>query len=225
MVEAARARGLQEIAITDHGPDNLTWGVDSAATYLEIKQEVAELNQHYDDIRVLVGSEADIIGLDGEIDIPPRIIKELDVLVVGLHPYIRPAGWPDGFSLIVNNQLGIFSKGIRHKANTANTKAVVEALHRYDVDFVSHPGLFMAVDYQEVARACVKTNTAFEINTGHEFPTLGAVLIAADEGVDFIVNSDAHYPDSVGRMDYGRAMIVQAQLPEERIINLREKEG
>lgn len=199
--------------------------MDSVTTFLDIKREVAALNQEYDDIHVLVGAEANIIGIDGEIDLPEAIIQELDVLIVGLHPYIRPASWNDGVELVLNNQLGKLSRGIRKKVYNSNTKAVVNALHRYDVDIVSHPGLFMGVDYQEVACACVQNNTAFEINAGHQFPSLGAVLTAADEGVDFIVNSDAHYPASVGELDYGRAVIAQARLPVERVINFREKGG
>ncbi|TLM99921.1 PHP domain-containing protein, partial [bacterium] len=69
-VEAALARGLEAIGITDHGPKNIGAGVAKAETYLAIKNEVRALAGEYEKINILVGAEADITGVDGSIDIP-----------------------------------------------------------------------------------------------------------------------------------------------------------
>jgi putative hydrolase len=61
----------------------------------------------------------------------------------------------------------------------------------------------------------------WEINAGHKYPNYQQVLEAARCGVDFIVNSDAHFPESVGYLDYGAWVVEKCQIPLERVKNAR----
>ena len=63
------------------------------------------------------------------------------------------------------------------------------------------------------------TDTALEINTGHTFPKVDDIIQIADSGVNFIVNSDAHFPETVGEFDYGRYVLNKAKVTEERVLN------
>jgi len=219
-VQAAIARGLREVAITDHGPRNIGTGVKEAATFLEIKEEVRGLAGKYPEITVKVGAEADITGIDGQIDIPEHIIKELDLLIIGLHPYIWPDSVSDAWELVIMNQLAKFSRSMARKVINTNTKALVAAMDRYPATIISHPDLQMHVDVKEVARACARTGTAFEINTGHHhYLTLELLEQAAREGVNFSIDSDAHYPATVGDLRVGIELAEKAGISPDKIIN------
>lgn len=220
MVDAARAKGLKSIAITDHGPANIGTGVRKSATYLEIKKEIHKLQEDRPEIRILTGAEGDIVGCNGDIDIDPQVIKELDLLLVGLHPYVRPKGIKDGIYYVLGNQIARFVPYFKEKVKNINTKALVEAMHKYDVAVITHPGLGMPIDLDELARACAATDTAYEINTGHNFQKSDEIKRAGKRGVKFMVNSDAHFAETVGNFDPGLALLADANIPLEQILHL-----
>jgi len=218
-VQAARRKGLREIAITDHGPNNIGTGVRSPETYLKIKKEAKRIEDKYGDIRVLVGAEADIISLDGLIDVPENIIKELDLLVVGLHPYIKPSTPKDGWHLSVENKIAKFSRALQDKVRNNNTNALIESMNKYEIDIISHPNLGMKINIQELAKHCAEKGTAFEINAGHDYLSLDEMLEASSQGVNFSIDSDAHYPEMVGNLEKGLILAEKANLDAARIIN------
>ncbi|MDX9873036.1 MAG: PHP domain-containing protein [Clostridia bacterium] len=218
MVAAAARRGLKEIGITDHGPANIGTGVKNEDVFLQIRREIEELQPALPELKIFLGAEADPVSPDGELDISRKMIDQLDYLLVGLHPYVRPknitsAGW------LAGNQAGKVFPGLRSRIINANTKALVEAVHKYKVKAITHPGLMMPIDIGETARACLKCGVAWEINSGHRFPSYREVLRAARCGVDFIVSSDAHFPETVGRLDYGAEVLHRAGVPAMRVVN------
>ncbi|MDS1030624.1 PHP domain-containing protein [Bacillota bacterium LX-D] len=222
MIQAGREKGLEEIAITDHGPKNIGTGVKNPEQYLKIKQEVKELNAQFKDIKVFCGAEADLIDLDGSIDIPKKICRELDLLLVGLHPYVWPKNFSAAGKYVLGNQLAKYSSKVKSKVTNNNTKALLEAIYKHDVDIVTHPGLGMPLHLQEVARACAAKNTAFEINVGHRYQSFTDIMEVARTGVNFVVNSDAHFTTSVGELTQGKALLTQAKIPVEQVLNARE---
>lgn len=222
MAEAARKKGLEQIAITDHGPKNIGTGVKKAETFLAIKEEIEKLNQDLPDLQVLAGAEANIVDLEGCIDVPAKIYKQLDLLLVGLHPYVLPNDLQTAWDYVFMNSIHKHIGSAKEKATNTNTKTLVEALHRHQVDIVTHPGLGMPLNLEEVAKACVATKTAFEINVGHSYQNVADIVQAARLGVEFVVNSDAHFSASVGKLDKGVALLEQAKVAVEQIINARD---
>ncbi|MCL5935136.1 MAG: PHP domain-containing protein [Firmicutes bacterium] len=223
-IRAAAAIGLERYAITDHGPQNIGVGVGDENKYLVIKEEVRGLRESFPDLQVLVGAEADIISLEGDIDLSRETIEALELLIVGLHPYVWPKTWKDGWDFVLSNQTLRVTRSMEEKVRCRNTKALVEAMARYPVDIVSHPNLEMPVEIREVARACHKYGSAYEINTGHNFQTIEDVLTAAKEGVTFVVNSDAHFPESIGRLDIGIELLERAGVSPEQTLNLKAEQ-
>ena len=221
MVAAAAKCGLAEIGLADHGPNNIGTGVKNGQSLLKVQAELAGLELQNPGMKLLSGVEANIISLDGTIDVERDVLEQLDYLLVGLHPNVVPKG-PGGLSWVVGNQAPAVMRGYKSRIKNRNTKALVGAIHRYEALAVTHPGLKMEIDIPEVARACEARNTAWEINSGHKHPGYSAVLEAASSGVDFIVNSDAHFPKTVGKLEYGSALLEKAKVPLERIINAME---
>lgn len=221
IVRAAERRGLKEVAVTDHGPDLLLIGVKNADSYLQLKKELEELNDSGQySVKALLGAEANILDLKGTLDIPDNIARQMDILIAGLHPYTWPTSCDDGLKIWGQNSLRHVSKRQREKAKIANTKANCEALYNNPrINVLAHPGLVFAVDIQEVAHACIKNDVCFEINCAHEYPLISDIIEAERSGVDFIVNSDAHYPASVGQLSYGEYIIKRLKLDPQRVAN------
>jgi putative hydrolase len=127
---------------------------------------------------------------------------------------------------MVQNSLRHLGQAQREKAVNANTKATIEALYQNpQVDILAHPGLFFRVDIEEVARACIKNEVMFEINCGHSHPDISDIIKAYEAGVDFIVNSDAHFRETVGNLDYGRHVIESLGIEPERVVNCQPEGG
>lgn len=218
---AAREAGLDKIGIADHGPQNIGVGVQAPETYLEIKQEIEKVAAKVPEVEILLGAEADITGLAGEIDISPKIVKELDFLVVGLHPHVWGESIRDFFGIVVGNKVSVLSKGLKEKTRTSNTKALIECINRNPVFCISHPNLKMPVDVEELASQCVKNNVALEINTGHRYNKNDLIKQALPTGVNFVVNSDAHFPETVGQLAEGKLLLNRYNVGVERVLNAK----
>ncbi|MGI6413236.1 MAG: PHP domain-containing protein [Syntrophomonadaceae bacterium] len=226
VIKAAQKKGLKEVAITDHGPLAAGIGVKHPSDYLELKEKIRALNLDMEKLSVLVGAEANIRDLNGTLDIPENIVEQLDILIVGLHPYTLPERLSDGVNIFLTNSLRHFGKSIREKAVNNNTKACIEALYQNPgIDIIAHPGLFFKVHIDELSKSCIKNRVLFEINCGHEYPAVSDIMEADRQGVDFIINSDAHFEDSVGKLDYGKHVIEKLEIDPDRVVNLGPGEG
>ncbi len=220
IVAAAARRGLGEVALTDHGPRGMFIGVRDVAVYLELKKEAARLSEKYS-VRVLVGAEANVTGLDGGIDLPQEILEELDIIIAGLHPQVWCRPWWQTITWIAPNQAGRAFARVQKLMREANTVALVEAIRRNPLTFVSHPGLMMEVDLDAVARACAETGCAMEINAGHRYDRDAVIKAALRQGVPLVVNSDAHFSESVGDLAEGVALLKRHGVPPGQVLNAR----
>ncbi|NLB52030.1 MAG: PHP domain-containing protein [Syntrophomonadaceae bacterium] len=226
IIEAAKEKGLKEIAITDHGPLALGIGIKDTKVLEKMRLRIDALNQLNPDITILLGVEANIRDLDGTLDIPISAMELLDVLIAGLHPYTIPTSVSDGINLYLQNSFRHLGRSQREKAIRNNTKAIVAALDNNPrIDILSHPGLFFYIDVEEVAQACVRNEVLFEINCGHGYPHVSDIMVAKEQGVHFIINSDAHFTATVGQLEYGEEAMKKIDIPPSRIVNLEDKGG
>ena len=223
-VKVAVQRGLSQIGIADHGPASHSvrrLGVRTAETLLDIRAEIHRLQHHYPQIQILTCVEANVIGLDGTIDVPLHILEKLDKVLLGLHLMIKPRSLADGKRLIYDNIVRYkLSQNARDEIRYSNTQALINAINRYPIDIITHPGYRMDIDTVELARACKKANVALEINTSHGFLSEEFVKTAAGEGAKFVISSDAHRPEAVGRVQSGVRMVTRLGLTASQVINL-----
>lgn len=217
-IEEALRKGLSEIAITDHGPGHLTYGVRKSGLK-RMKNEIDELNKEYTDINILLGVEANLIGCDGDIDITDEEIQLVDKLLVGFHNGAIPRSLRDGVQLYLKNYLSRPFKFMREKCRQRNTDAMIKAIERFDIDIITHPGAKIDIDTRRLAKAAGKRGTALEINSSHGNLTLDYAKIAVKENVNFVIDSDAHVPSDVGNFVNGIKIAEAAGIPVNRIIN------
>ncbi len=221
-VAQASAIGLDIIGISDHGPAHMMGiGIKNLQILDEIKREILLSQEMYPNTKVKLGVEANVISIDGDIDITEEYLQKLDYLQVGLHVMVRPKKWLDGINRMATHYLRNISQGLMNKSRFLNTEALINAVYRYNIDIITHPHHRFNIDTRRLAMACAARNTAFEINTSHKNMTVELIEIAANEGVEFVIGSDAHQPHRVGDFAYGIAMAKAAGLSTNQIRNAR----
>lgn len=220
-VRAAREKGLRRVAISDHGPGSLFGvGVESLATFDAIRKEVEEAQQLYPDVEVLLGVEANVLSVDGRLDIPLEMQSQFDVVLVGLHPLVRWEPLRDGAALIWRNVMGARCKARADEARWLNTQALVNAVLKNRVHAVTHPGYRLPIDTALLAQACARAGCALEINASHPHTTEAYIRIAKEHGARFILGSDAHSARRVGDLGRAAALARRAGLRAADIVNV-----
>ena len=223
-VKRAGEIGLEEIAISDHGPSHLMGiGINNLEVLDQIRGEINAAVQVYPHVNVKLGIEANVTSINGDIDITPEYLDKLDIVQIGLHFMVKPEQLLDGLNRTALHLLRGLAPGIKRKSRLLNTEAIINAVYRHKFDIVTHPGHGFNIDTRELAKACAIRNTAFEINTSHKHMTVELIEIAASEGVKFVIGSDAHHPSRIGDFEHGIALAKEAGLTPDLILNARPK--
>ncbi len=222
-VKAGIKKGLKAIAICDHGPGHLTYGVKKEKLY-EMRKEIDFLNDKYKDshIKILLGVEANLISYDGSIDIDDEIVEILDILLLGYHFGALPKTFKDFYKLYFYNFVSKYNKIWEEKVKKMNTIAFIRAMDKYPIDIITHPNAKIRVDIKELSKAAAKVNTALEINAHHGELSSENLKLALEEEVKFYINSDAHDPIDVGEVEKGIKIAKKANVPIDRIVNIEE---
>lgn len=218
-VEEAIAKGLKTIAIAEHGPGHIFYGV-SWEKLREIKKEIDQLRiKYHGQIEILWGLEANIMDFDGNLDISLEEAKELDFLACGFHNGIMPRGLIGKLLYSPLRKLTKISKTFNNYVVNLATDAMIKATYKYDIKFLTHPGAKFYVDAKRLAKE-MKKGTLLEINNKHGYLDEFQLKQLADEDVSFIVSSDAHKKADVGNVKNAMERIKNAGIDVGRVINL-----
>jgi DNA polymerase (family 10) len=184
MVAAARARGLQYIAVTDHARFAEVIGGHTPETLLAQIDEIASLNKRLKGFRVLTGIEVNIQP-GGSLDLPDDLLARLDWVVASVHSHFR-------------------------QTKDEMTARLIRAVSNEHVDCLAHPtGRKIGerspydADWDLVFRAAAEHACALEINANPIRLDLSAELarraILASQGLaagcKLAIGSDAHAPE------------------------------
>jgi DNA polymerase (family X) len=202
MALAARDRGLEYIAITDHSASH---GFGNHVEPDDLRRQIERvraLNARLEGIEVLIGTETNI-GLDGLPDYDDDLLVELDWVIASVH-----------------TSFGIDS--------AAMTRRMVTAIEHPLVDAIGHPTgrkierrAPYAIDVDAVIDAAARTGTMLEINSAPDRRDLNDVhaRAAAAAGVRILVNSDAHGIEPLGHTRWGIATARRAWLTAADVAN------
>lgn len=208
-------KGLKAIAITDHGPGHLTYGV-KISDFPIMRKEIDELNEKYPEIDIYLGVEANIVNQGNYLDVSKEQYSWFDFVIAGYH-----YGIPHGYC--VNNWLNNKGLKLNHKKlMVKNTSMTIKALHENNIKILTHPGDKGPFDMAALAKACEETDTLMEISTWHPNLTVEEIKIAAKYDVKFIISSDAHTSNRVGSFLGGLKRADEAGLDLDRIVNIEK---
>lgn len=216
-VREAFNRNMEFVAISDHGPGHLFYGVNRE-DFVNMRNDIERMNVKYPKMNIKMSVEANIVKSGNGLDIRPEEFDEFDFVIAGYHYGLF------GCSCVRN---WLWSKGIKigeESLRESNTRMVTEALRKNDISILTHPGDKGPFDIRTIAEVCAETDTLMEINTWHGHMTEEEIRTAAQvEDVKFIISSDAHSPGRVGDFKEGLERAIRAGLDVKRIVNIRER--
>ncbi len=221
-VKAAVSKGLRSIAITDHGPGHMTYGIDRAKIP-QMRAEIAALREKYPQIEILLGVEANTLRIEPYLDVAAEERPDYDILLAGYHYGIRHAGMIPNY---VYKHTGLFH-GESSSLLVKNTAMILDSLyyneeHDNHIDILTHPGDKGPFDIEDIVKACADTGTLVEINDKHAHLTVSEIKLAAGYDVKFVIGSDAHVPERVGSFKGPLERALEAGLDPARIVNIEK---
>jgi len=186
LIEAAKARGYEYLAITDHSKGlGVARGL-SIDQVLEQNKKIKALNKKLKGFKLLSGTEMDIKS-DGSLDYPDEVLKLFDIVVASVHSGFR-------------------------QSKEQITKRLVSAMKNPYVSIIAHPtGRLIGerdayeVDMEEVLKTAKETGTAIEINAYPLRLDLSDMYIKKAKEMDVLlsINTDTHVTFQFDFMAYG----------------------
>jgi len=202
MADAAAELGLEYLGIADHSKSSFQAnGLDARRLALQVEQ-INHLNQSRSDIRLLSGTECDILK-DGSLDFPDDVLAGLDYVVASVH--------------------SSFTLGEKEM-----TKRLIKAMENPHVTMLGHPtGRLLlsresyAVNLPAVIDAAAATGTIIELNASRYRLELDWRWwpLALEKGVRCAINPDAHSTDGLQDLRLGVHIARKGWLTRRDVIN------
>ncbi|MFC1996719.1 DNA polymerase/3'-5' exonuclease PolX [Chloroflexota bacterium] len=208
MAEAAIARGLKVLAITDH---SRSLGIANGLSIERLeaqREEIQAVEAEFDgQLVVLHGTEMEIKA-DGSLDYPDDVLANLDIVIASLH-----------------TSLG--------QERGRVTERLINAIRNPYVDIIGHPtGRLIPdregadLDMEAVFAAALEMDTVMEISAHPMRLDLNDSYArrAAELGLLISINTDAHEPDHLDLRFFGAAIARRGWVPPDQVINTWEPE-
>jgi DNA polymerase (family 10) len=202
MADAARRRGYEYYAVTDHAPDLIMQRMTDEKMLAQ-REQVRALDAHLTGGLVLLHGTELNIGPDGSVDWDADFLAGFDICVASVHSHFE-------------------------QSRAEMTRRFVAACENPHVNVIGHPTTRrmgkrppVEVDFGELFRACARTGTALEINASPQRLDLPSdhIRAARDAGVRFAIDSDAHSVSDLGNMPYGAGTAQRGWLTPDDVIN------
>ncbi len=202
VAEAAHALGYEYIAICDHaGGMPFARGL-TEERLRDQEKEIERVNRGLDGLTVLAGTEC-TINAKGDLDLPGRVLEDLDIVVAGIH---------SGFRM----------------PEPEMTARVLAALENEHLDILAHPtGRILrkreavSLSLPRVFAAAAGRGLLLEINAYPSRLDLSDTNCrsAKDRGVRFALGTDAHARENLWHMKLGVATARRGWLSAPDIVN------
>ena len=169
------------------------------------------------DFYILLGVEADIVDTTNGLDITDEEFGLFDFVNAGYH-YVPNCH-------MISNFLAFrfpCRKSTAERLRKENTDRIIKALTCNNIYILTHPGDKAYIDVHRVAKACEETDTLVEINARHRHPDCEELKVFEGYDVRFVISSDAHKPEKVGRYVRSMQLALSAGIGPERIVNIEE---
>jgi DNA polymerase (family 10) len=202
MAEAARGRGYEYIAITDHSK-NLAFanGLDDKRAEAHIRK-IRDAAKKVEGIRVFAGIEVDILQ-DGDLDLSDSVLEQMDVVVASVHSAFNqePAKMTDRLHKAMSNRNTMI---IGHPTGRLLLR---RDAYQFDMDKV--------LDFAAKNKVTMELNAypdRLDLNDRH-------LRMARERGVKIAINTDAHHTSHFEKIKYGILQARRAWLTKHDVVN------
>lgn len=198
-VKEASRKGIEVLGTTEHGPTM------PGGPHIFYFGNITVIPRTINGVTILRGSEANIIDYDGNIDIPERFQKNLDIMIASLHePCIEP--------------------GSREE----NTRALLNVMDNPNIHIIGHPGNpAFPIDEEKVLKKAKEKDILIELNNssfvssrkGSDVNCIRIAKLCKEMGVKVIAGSDAHTCFHIGEFSEVIKVLKEVNMPDELIVN------
>ena len=162
-------------------------------------------------VTILRGCEANILDIDGSLDMTDESSRNLDYMIASFHePVFKP------------------------KSKEENTAAILDVMDKYDkVEILGHLGNpNYELDYEAIVKKAKEKNIMIEINNssllgssrvGSDVNCKKVALLCREIGTKVILTSDSHINTCIGVFNKGIELLEEIQMPKELVMNDPEK--
>ena len=202
MVLAAKKLGHEYVAITDHSKSIRIANGLSEEKMLKHVERIRKIDKKITGIKVLAGSEVDILP-NGKLDYSKELLQKFDVVVGSVHSGFKSGG-------------------------EAMTSRILTALENPYIDILGHPTgrrigkrESYAADMNEIFRTAAKNKVYLEINSHPERSDLNDVnvMAARKHNCRFAIDTDAHSVSDFQYVNLGISIARRAWLTQKDVIN------
>ena len=212
----AQEKGLKQIAITDHGFNHEFYGI-RRKDLPQLKEDILNAKE-ITGVDILLGVEANLISMNGDVDVNEEDYDYLDVFLMGYHKLVNMKTLKDKFLLNYSN---MFAKIFKSKEReNRNTTAILKAIDKHPIDVITHLNYGFQTDTMAVAKLAKQKGVLIELNGKRINFTDDEIEMMKAEGIKFIVNSDAHKPERVGEVNNGMNLIYRHNIPLSQVVNI-----
>jgi DNA polymerase (family 10) len=202
MAQAAKARGYQYMAITDHSK-NLAFanGLDDKRAVAHIAR-IREAGKQIDGITIFAGIEVDILT-DGDLDLSDDVLAQMDIVIASVHS-------------VFNQDSAKMTERLLKAIENPNTSIIGHPTGRIQLRRDAYP-----FDMHAVLTAAAKHQVAMELNSYPDRLDLNDVHLrqAKQQGVKVVINTDSHHTSHLEKIRYGVLQARRAWLTKEDVLN------
>jgi DNA polymerase (family 10) len=202
MAEAARERGYQYMAITDHSK-NLAFanGLDDARAVEHIKK-IRSVGEKMEGLRIFAGIEVDILA-DGTLDLSDGVLEQMDLVIASVHSHFN-------------------------QSSEEMTARLLKAIENPNVSIIGHPtGRILLrrdaypYDMTAVLKAALRNRVAMEMNAYPDRLDLcdQHLRMATQHGVKIVINTDSHHTTHMEKVRFGVLQARRAWLTAVDVLN------
>ncbi len=202
MIEAAKKRGYEYLAISDHSKSlKIANGLDEKRLS-EQMEIIRGLNEESEGFKLLTATEVDILA-DGNLDLADEILSQLDVVIASVHSNFK-------------------------QDKKTMTSRMIKAMENENVDIIGHPtGRLLGkrapyeVDMERLINAAGETGTCLEINAYPDRLDLNDMhsRMAKEKGVMLAISTDSHRTSELALIEFGVATARRGWLEKKDVLN------
>jgi DNA polymerase (family 10) len=202
MAEAARHKGFDYIAITDHTKSSSIANGNTPEQLLEEIEEIESVARDLDGIKLLKGAEVDILS-DGSLDMPTEVLDRLDWIVCSIHSGFNQPG-----QQITDRVVSAFKTGYPN-VFAHPTGRILGERAPYEIDL------------EQVIRAAREYDVRLELNASPYRLDLNSYWLRAarEAGVGIVISTDSHRTSGFASMYYGVLTARRAWLTARDVLN------
>lgn len=201
MAKAAADKGLEVLGITEHAPKM------PGTCHKFYFENLKVVSREMYGIQLLLGSEVNILDSEGNIDLAPKTLARMDVVIASLHtPCIEPA------------------------SRLENTQAYLNVMKNPYVNIIGHPddGRY-EIDYEALVQGAKEYGKVLELNNHSLNPECTRANAVENDTVmlnlckkyqvPIVMDSDSHFDLLIGEFDRARTLLTELDFPEELVLN------